>query len=461
MLTLDFDRMTATASDQRMYFRQGKTRPITDRLAALQRLKQGIQAQEGAILAALQQDLHKPQFEGYVNEVLSTIREIDHVIRHLPQWVQPQRVGTNPLVFPATAQIHAEPLGVVLIISPWNYPFSLCLMPLIGAIAAGNCAIVKPSELTPATSNVVKDVISSCFDPAWVTVMEGDETVSQQLLQLPFDHIFFTGSPRVGKLVMAAAAQQLTPVTLELGGKSPCIVAADTNLQETARRIIWGKCINAGQTCVAPDYLLVEERCLFELLPLLKQAIKDFFGADPSQSDTYCRIVNSRHWSRLVSLLNQGRVIHGGDFHQGDRYFAPTLMLEPDLTAAIMQEEIFGPILPILTYQTLEEAIAFVNARPKPLALYFFSDNRSHQDQILAETSSGGVCLNDILLHLAVADLPFGGVGMSGMGRYHGKASFETFSHHKSVLRRPFWGETNLRYPPYGDKLTWIKRLFA
>ncbi|MEB3160828.1 MAG: aldehyde dehydrogenase family protein [Synechocystis sp.] len=461
MLTLDFDQITATVSDQRTYFRQGKTRSVRDRLAALQRLKQEIQTQETAILAALQQDLHKPQFEGYVNEVLSTIREIDHVMRHLSQWVKPQRVGTNPLVFPATAQIQAEPLGVVLIISPWNYPFSLCLMPLIGAIAAGNCALVKPSELAPATSNVVKDVISSCFDSAWVTVMEGDETVSQHLLQLSFDHIFFTGSPRVGKLVMAAAAQQLTPVTLELGGKSPCIVAAETNLQETAKRIIWGKCINAGQTCVAPDYLLVEERCLFELLPLLKQTIIDFFGADPSQSETYCRIINSRHWSRLVSLLNQGQVIHGGDFHQGDRYFAPTLMREPDLTGAIMQEEIFGPILPILTYQTLDEAIAFVNERPKPLALYFFSDNRSQQEQILAETSSGGVCLNDILLHLAVADLPFGGVGMSGMGRYHGKASFDTFSHHKSILHRPFWGETNLRYPPYGDKLAWIKRLFA
>ncbi|MFN9174828.1 MAG: aldehyde dehydrogenase family protein, partial [Synechocystis sp.] len=287
------------------------------------------------------------------------------------------------------------------------------------------------------------------------------ETVSQQLLEIPFDHIFFTGSPRVGKIVMAAAAQQLTPVTLELGGKSPCIVAADTNLRETAKRIIWGKSVNAGQTCVAPDYLLVEESCLPQLLPLLKQAITDFFGEDPSQSANYGRIISDRHWSRLVSLLNQGQVIHGGDFHQGDRYFAPTLMVEPDLTAPIMQEEVFGPILPILTYQTLSEAIAFVNARPKPLALYFFSQNKQQQEQVLAVTSSGGVCLNDILFQLAVANLPFGGVGMSGMGRYHGKASFETFSHQKSILRRSFWGETNLRYPPYGNKLAWIKRLFT
>jgi aldehyde dehydrogenase (NAD+) len=449
------------ATGQREYFRQGKTRSIADRLVALQRLKQAIQTRETEILDALQQDLHKPSFEGYVNEVLGIGREITHISQHLRQWCQPQRVATNSLVFPATAQIQAEPLGMVLIISPWNYPFYLCLMPLIGAIAAGNCAIVKPSELAPATSQLVKELIASCFDPDWVTVIEGDETVSQQLLEIPFDHIFFTGSPRVGKIVMAAAAQQLTPVTLELGGKSPCIVAADTNLRETAKRIIWGKSVNAGQTCVAPDYLLVEESCLPQLLPLLKQAITDFFGEDPSQSANYGRIISDRHWSRLVSLLNQGQVIHGGDFHQGDRYFAPTLMVEPDLTAPIMQEEVFGPILPILTYQTLSEAIAFVNARPKPLALYFFSQNKQQQEQVLAVTSSGGVCLNDILFQLAVANLPFGGVGMSGMGRYHGKASFETFSHQKSILRRSFWGETNLRYPPYGNKLAWIKRLFT
>ena len=281
MSSLDFDQMTVPpvnpvadlceiVDGQREYFRQGKTRAVVDRLTALERLKQGIQARETEILEAIKQDLYKPQFEGYVNEVLSTVREISHVSQHLRQWCQPQRVGTNALVLPATAQIQPEPLGVVLIISPWNYPFSLCLMPLIGAIAAGNCAMIKPSELAPATSQVVKDLISACFTPEWVTVVEGDETVSQELLQIPFDHIFFTGSPRVGKIVMAAAAQYLTPVTLELGGKSPCIVAADTNLQETAKRIIWGKGINAGQTCVAPDYLLVEEGCLPQLLPLLK-----------------------------------------------------------------------------------------------------------------------------------------------------------------------------------------------
>jgi len=461
MLTLDFDHITAIANGQRDYFHQGKTRPVSVRLAALQRLKHAIQAQEGAILAALDQDLHKPQFEGYVNEVLGTVREIDHVISNLSQWVKPRRVGTNALVFPAAAQIQAEPLGRVLIISPWNYPFSLCLMPLIGALAAGNCAVVKPSELAPATAEVVKNLITSCFAPEWVTAIAGDETVAQALLQVPFDHIFFTGSPRIGKLVMAAAAAHLTPVTLELGGKSPCIVAAATNLAATAKRIIWGKCINAGQTCVAPDYLLVEERCLPELLPLLQQAITDFFGEDPAASANYCRIISDRHWSRLVSLLSQGRVIQGGQFAQGDRYLAPTLMVEPDLTAPIMQEEIFGPILPILTYQTLDEAIAFVNARPKPLALYFFGHNVKQQEQVLAQTSSGGVCLNDILFHLAVADLPFGGVGQSGMGCYHGRSTFDTFSHQKSILRRFFWGETNLRYPPYGNKLAWIKRLFA
>lgn len=464
MLTLDpphSEQLTAIAADQRAFFNQGKTRAILDRLAVLQRLHQAIGDREGEILAALQQDLHKPEFEGYVNEILGIKREIRHICRHLPQWTKPQPVATNTLVFPAQGHRQPEPLGVVLIISPWNYPFYLCLMPLVGAIAAGNCVMVKPSEFAPATSRIVQDLIAACFPPAWAMAIAGDETVAQALLALPFDHIFFTGSPRIGKLVMAAAAPRLTPVTLELGGKSPCIVAADTDLRETAKRIIWGKCVNAGQTCVAPDYLLVEASCLPSLLPLLQQAIADFFGPDPAQSPDYCRIIADHHWARLVNLLDQGQVVQGGEVNREDRYIAPTLMLEPDLNAPIMQEEIFGPILPILTYENLDEAIAFVNSRPKPLALYFFSRNAQHQRKILDQTSSGGVCINDILMHLAVAELPFGGVGMSGMGQYHGHASFETFSHHKSVLRRPFWGETNLRYAPYANKLPWIKRLFG
>jgi acyl-CoA reductase-like NAD-dependent aldehyde dehydrogenase len=446
---------------QRDFFRQGKTNSVRDRLTALASLKAQIQAQEEEIIASLKQDFCKPPFESYVNEILGVIREINYYQKHLKKWSKPQRTGVNLLVFPATAEIRPEPLGVVLIISPWNYPFYLCLMPLIGAIAAGNCVVVKPSEYTPATSAVIAKLVESVFPSAWATVVEGDETISQQLLEEKFDHIFFTGSSRVGRLIMAAAAQQLTPVTLELGGKSPCVVDREINLQETAKRIIWGKLVNAGQTCVAPDYLLVEQSCLEQLLPALQQAIKTLFGENPAHSPNYTRIVNRQQWSRLVGLLSHGKVITGGDYNEGDRYMAPTLIIDPDLNSPLTQEEIFGPILPILTYKNLEEAIDFINAKPKPLALYFFSNNRQKQEQILQSTSSGSVCLNDILLHLTVAELPFGGVGESGMGRYHGKASFDIFSNSKSVLRRPFWGETNLRYPPYGNKANLIKKFFS
>ncbi|MBE9174415.1 aldehyde dehydrogenase family protein [Synechocystis salina LEGE 06155] len=448
-------------AEQREFFRLSKTQSVGERLSLLSKLKAQIQAQEEEIIAALRQDFGKPPFESYVNEILGVIREINYYQKHLQQWSNPQRVGVNLLVFPATAQLRPEPLGVVLIISPWNYPFYLCLMPLIGAIAAGNCAVVKPSEYTPAISGVIAQLIRSVFPPAWATVVEGDETVSQQLLQEKFDHIFFTGSPRVGRLIMAAAAGQLTPVTLELGGKSPCVVDREINLEETAKRIIWGKLVNAGQTCVAPDYLLVDQSCLGQLLPALQQAIKTLFGENLAQSPDYTRIINQRQWSRLVGLLSHGKVIMGGDYNEGDRYMAPTLIIDPDLNSPLMQEEIFGPILPILTYENLAEAMDFINAKPKPLALYFFSNNQQKQEQILQSTSSGSVCLNDILLHLTVAQLPFGGVGESGMGRYHGKASFDTFSNHKSILRRPFWGETNLRYPPYGKKMNLIKRFFS
>ncbi|MBE9195863.1 aldehyde dehydrogenase family protein [Synechocystis sp. LEGE 06083] len=448
-------------AEQRRFFRLGKTQSVGERLSLLSKLKAQIQAQEAEITAALKQDFGKPPFESYVNEILGVIREINYYQKHLQQWSKPQRVGVNLLVFPATAQLRPEPLGVVLIISPWNYPFYLCLMPLIGAIAAGNGVVVKPSEYTPAISGVIAQLIQSVFPPAWATVVEGDETVSQQLLQEKFDHIFFTGSPRVGRLIMAAAAGQLTPVTLELGGKSPCVVDREIDVRETVKRIMWGKLVNAGQTCVAPDYLLVEQSCLDQLLPALQQAIKTLFGENPAHSPNYTRIVNRRQWSRLVGLLSHGKVITGGDYNEDDRYMAPTLIVDPDLNSPLMQEEIFGPILPILTYENLEEAIDFINAKPKPLALYFFSNNRQKQEQILQSTSSGSVCLNDILLHLTVAELPFGGVGESGMGRYHGKASFDTFSNYKSILCRPFWGETNLRYPPYGKKMNLIKRFFS
>jgi acyl-CoA reductase-like NAD-dependent aldehyde dehydrogenase len=350
---------------------------------------------------------------------------------------------------------------VVLIISPWNYPFGLALSPLVGAIAAGNCAVIKPSELSPATSAVIADLLNRHFPPELIQVVEGDAAVSQALLRERFDHIFFTGGTRIGQIVMKAAAKHLTPVTLELGGKTPCIVDRDIDLTETAKRIAWGKFLNAGQTCVAPDYLLVQETIQQPLLQALQQAIEDFYGTNPAASPDYGRIINQRQFERLVGLLNSGDIHYGGAFDPDSRYLAPTLMTNLSPEAPVMAEEIFGPILPILTYSSLEEAITLVNERPKPLALYLFSKNPQKQAQVLETTSSGGVCINDTIMHLGVTDLPFGGVGPSGMGRYHGKASFDTFSHFKSVLKRPFWLESGLRYPPYSEKLTWVKRLLG
>jgi acyl-CoA reductase-like NAD-dependent aldehyde dehydrogenase len=334
-------------------------------------------------------------------------------------------------------------------------------MPLIGAIAAGNCAILKPSEISVATSERLARLINDNFAPQEILVIPGGIETSQALLQEKFDHIFFTGSTRVGQIVLEAAAKQLTPVTLELGGKSPCIVDRDIDLREAARRIIWGKFLNAGQTCIAPDYLLVDRAIQEPLLAALKTCLQAFYGENPAQSPDYCRIINVQHLERLKQFLSDGEVIWGGEWDAQSRYLAPTLMIAVAPSAPIMQEEIFGPILPILTYDSLETAIAFINERPKPLALYLFSRNPQQQERVLTRTSSGGVCLNDTLLHYSAINLPFGGVGASGLGSYHGKASFDTFSHAKSVLKRGLWFELNLRFPPYLHKLEWIQRLLG
>ena len=455
------DSIAAQIDPQRCFFRQGQTRPLSARKAALKKLLLTIQDHEAEILAALHQDFSKPAFEGYVNEVLWVVREIKHVLKHLSQWVRPQRRWADLPLLPATAHIHPDPVGTVLIISPWNYPFYLCLMPFIGAIAAGDSIVLKPSEFAPNTATIVETLINQALPSGWVGVIQGEATVSQQLIAEPFDHIFFTGSPAVGKKIMAAAAKNLTPVTLELGGKSPCIVDGEINLQETVKRISWGKFVNAGQTCVAPDYLLVQQALLPEFLSALTTVTRDFFGEPGDLQTAYAHIINQHHWQRLVARLTEGEVIYGGLYQAAANYLSPTLILNPDLNAPLMQAEIFGPLLPILTYDTLDQAIAFVNKRPKPLALYYFGQNRQKQEQILAQTQSGGVCLNDTLMQLSASALPFGGVGQSGIGRYHGKASFDCFSHPKSVLKRPFWGETNLRYPPYGNKAKWIKRFFS
>lgn len=457
MLTLTSP--TPLTQAQRQFFATGNTKNLDFRLEQLKNLKKAVSQEKAGILAALKADLHKPEFEGYF-DIIAVVQEIDYALKHLKAWAKPQKVRTPLDQFPSSAKIYPEPLGVVLIIGPWNYPFSLVLSPLVGAIAAGNCAILKPSELAPHTSEVVAKLIGSTFDPAYIGVVEGGIETSQQLLLEKFDHIFFTGGTRVGKVVMEAAARQLTPVTLELGGKSPCIVDREINLPETAKRIAWGKFLNAGQTCIAPDYLLVDAQIQGDLISSLKSCLKDFYGDNPAISPDYARIINDRQFQRLQALLSQGETIIGGETEATTRYIAPTLLTNVSLDDPVMTEEIFGPILPILVYSDLSEAIALINSRPKPLALYLFSNNPNKQQQVLESTSSGSVCLNDTILQVGVIDLPFGGVGDSGIGGYHGQASFSTFSHYKSVLKKSFRFDPNWRYAPYQSKLEQLQRIF-
>ncbi|MEM9482185.1 MAG: aldehyde dehydrogenase [Cyanobacteria bacterium P01_F01_bin.116] len=450
--------ISETLEQQRQFFASGQTKSIDFRLAQLAKLKQAIIDRQADIVAAAKADLGRPEFEAYFE--IATLSEINLAIKKLKTWMKPKRVKSTLENFPSSAWIQPDPLGVVLIIGPWNYPFQLMVSPLVGAIAAGNCAILKPSEHAPNTSSVVANLIADTFAPSYIKVFEGDASISQQLLAEKFDHIFFTGGTAIGRIIMAAAAQHLTPVTLELGGKSPCIIDADINLDHAAKRIAWGKFINAGQTCIAPDYLLIDRTIKEAFLAKLTAAMREFFGDDPSQSPDLSRIINQRHFERLTGLLDSGTALVGGDSDASSRYIAPTVLDNITWESPVMQDEIFGPILPVLTYDQLDEAIAQVNARPKPLALYFFSRDAAKQQQVLTNTSSGGVCLNDTVLHIGVPGLPFGGVGQSGMGSYHGKASFDTFSHYKSVLRKAFWFDLDWRYAPYkASKLAQIKKL--
>lgn len=451
--------LTDIIDQQRRFFATGKTKDIDFRIQQLERLKDAIQLYQPQIVDAVRYDLGRPEFEAYFE--VTTVTDINYAIKNLRKWAKPRRVSAGIEQFPSVAQIVPEPLGVVLIIGPWNYPFQLMMLPLIGAIAAGNCAILKPSELAVKTSEVVTDLINKTFDKSYITSIEGGVETSQALLAEKFDHIFFTGGTAVGKIVMQAAAKNLTPVTLELGGKSPCIVDQDINLETTARRIIWGKFINAGQTCVAPDYLLVDRGIKAELLTAIRATIKEFFGDDPAKSPDYSRIISQKHLQKLAQFIDKNKVIMGGEINQEDRYIAPTIMDGVNWDDPIMQEEIFGPILPILEYNDLGEAIAQINARPKPLALYIFTKDKAKQERILQSTSSGGVGINETIMQVAPSSLPFGGVGDSGIGSYHGKFSFDTFSHYKSILKKGLWFDLKWRYAPYQGKLDLIKKIIG
>ncbi|MGD1943592.1 MAG: aldehyde dehydrogenase [Leptolyngbyaceae cyanobacterium] len=452
-------QIAETLTSQRDFFATGETQAIEFRRRQLTRLKAAILERQTAIVDAVKADLGRPEYEGYFE--VGVIDELNYVLKRFARWAQPRRVGLPLTQLPGSAWVQPEPLGVVLIIGPWNYPFQLLMSPLIGAIAAGNCALLKPSELAPATSQVVADLVKATFPPHYVAVVEGGVETAQTLLKQKFDHIFFTGGTRIGQIVMAAAAQHLTPVTLELGGKSPCIVDRDVNVDVAAKRIIWGKFVNAGQTCVAPDYLLVHDDIKGEFLVALREALQAFFGNQPAQSPDLARIVSDRQFDRLTALMADESVVIGGDTDRASRYIAPTLLDGITWAAPIMQEEIFGPILPVMGYRDIETAISQINARPKPLALYLFSRSQTLQERVLSATSSGGVCLNDVFLQVAIWGLPFGGVGDSGMGAYHGKASFETFSHLKSVLKKLFWFDLAWRYAPYAKKLGFLKKVIG
>lgn len=446
---------------QRRFFQSGQTKDISFRIKQLKLLKQLILDQKSEIFERLSADLSKPIFESYALEIGLSIKEIDYALKHIKAWTTPQKLSVPIEQIPGSAWVYPEPLGIVLIVGAWNYPFQLIISPLVGAIAAGNCTILKPSEFAPHTSQFLADLFQKHFDPAYIALVEGGIETSQQLFKEKFDHIFFTGSTTVGKIVMEAAAKNLTPVTLELGGKSPCIVDSDINLDLTARRITWGKFINAGQTCIAPDYLLVDKIIKKALLKKIEDCIQEFYGANPVKSPDYARIINQKHFERLLKFFKDGEIIIGGETDSEDRYIAPTVIDNVTWDAPVMQEEIFGPILPIIEYDTLTEAIELVNQRPKPLALYFFSRNKNHQERILRETSSGGVSINDTAMQFGVTALPFGGVGNSGIGKYHGNSSFETFSHQKSVLKKSFLLDLKWRYAPYEGKLNLIKWLIG
>lgn len=450
-----------TLSTLRAYFDSGQTRSLQARLAALNRLDQLIRENTDLICQTLFEDLRKPKQEALVSEVAVTLEEIAVARKNLKKWMQPRCRYTPFALWPGKSRVFSEPLGVVLVIGPWNYPFQLIFAPLIGAIAAGNCAVLKPSELTPKTSEMIANLVSKYFPPDFLRVILGGIPETTALLGFKFDHIFFTGSTPVGKIVMQAAAKNLIPVTLELGGKSPVVVCEDADLDLAARRIVWGKFYNAGQTCVAPDYLYVHESVAASLTEKIASCIRAQFGEKPSESPDFARIVNSRNTQRLATMIDKSKVSVGGGFDLQSNYFEPTVMTNVTWDDKVMSEEIFGPILPILTFRDLAQLFAVVRSNPKPLAAYLFSRSNENHRSFVSELSFGGGCINDVIVHLGNPFLPFGGVGESGMGRYHGEDSFKTFSHMKSVMFRYGMLDLSARYAPYSEKkLSLLRRLF-
>lgn len=452
--------LSSIVEKQRIFFQSGKTRDVSFRMEALKKLEAILLNNEKEISQALKADLGKPFLEAYSSEIAYVKEDLHYVMKRLSKWAKPQKVSSPMVTWPARSMILPEPFGNTLIIAPWNYPFQLTVSPLIGAIAAGNTAILKPSEVTPKTQELLLKLINQTFAPEYVYCAPGGVEESTALLDNRFDFIFFTGSTRVGRIVAEKAARFLTPVCLELGGKSPCIVDKNIDMKTTARRIVWGKFLNAGQSCVAPDYVLVHQDLYEKFSQELTKTITEFYGSDPHASDSYGRVVDTNHFDRLQKLVEPSKVIMSSPSFREEKFMAPTVMKDVSWNDRIMGEEIFGPVLPLMPYSNLDEMIKNVQSRPKPLALYLFSKDSVVQEKVLTNLSFGGACVNDTMVHLTNPHLPFGGVGESGVGSYHGRQSFDLFSHKKSVMVKPFWGDATMRYAPYTSLKLWLIRFF-
>lgn len=432
---------------------------INRRKEKLKKFSHVISLHENDIIEALNKDFGKPAFEAYLTEINIVQSDLKDAIKNIHPWAKPKRVRASILNFPSSDYIYTEPYGKTLIISPWNYPFQLAICPLIAAYAAGNSIVLKPSELTPHTSSLVSKIIRETFDVKEAVAVLGDADIAKSQLSKKWDYIFFTGSPAVGKEIAKAAAENLTPVTLELGGKNPCIVDKSANLQIAAKRIVWGKFINAGQTCIAPDYLVIHKDIKAKFIRLLQQEITNAYGENPKLSPDFTRIVNKKHFLRLVGMVEEEKAIAGGIYDEENLYIAPTLIDEPALDSAIMKDEIFGPLLPLISYENESNLEKMISKYEKPLSLYVFTEDKAFAERIIQKFSFGGGCINDTVVHFSNKRLPFGGVGNSGMGAYHGKKSYDTFSHQKSIVKKATWLDIPLRYAPYGNKLKTIRKL--
>ncbi|MGB1465987.1 MAG: aldehyde dehydrogenase [Alcanivorax nanhaiticus] len=453
------DWAAEAVAKQRRYFESGATRSYAFRIQQLKKLKAALVKYQTEIQEALKADIGRPEFEAYV-EISTAYEDLKHTIKHLKHWMKPKRVGTTLWAQPGRSRIESVPQGVTFLMGPYNYPFLLLVQPLIGAIAAGNTAVLKPSSLNPTVANVVEKMMKECFSDELVTTFKGSTEVTNVLLEQRFDHIFFTGSPRVGRIVMAAAAKHLTKVTLELGGKSPTIIHKDANLKVAVRRTLAGKMMNAGQTCVAPDHIHVHADIKDAFEKEMVATLKEWYGDNPAQSPDLGRMINDRHFERVAGLIDKSKLLAGGQTDAGQRFIAPTLLKDVSMDDAVMQEEIFGPVLPMLTYSTLEELIANLKKLPEhPLALYLFTESKDVEQFVLANTQFGGGCVNNTVMHVANPNLPFGGVGESGMGAYHGKNSFDAFSHQRGILKATTLFDIKMRYAPYLDKVNMIKKM--